>query len=159
MSRIFIVMGFFLYTAIANAALFGANSYEECMADGKSGRTNFEMQALAKKCRNDFPKLSKLAKMKDVTLVCRDYDEKNIYHIEVKRNKVLLLEIGNVEFIKTSHDKVKLTFKGDSKDKDTKEAVNIYGNIELLNGIGGIKVEYKNLKKEDLEYQFSCYEK
>ncbi len=76
MIRICILIGFF-FSASANAALFGASTYEECVSDGKSGRTNFEMQALSRKCRNDFPKLSNLAAKKLTKIKCEFSDKLN----------------------------------------------------------------------------------
>ncbi len=158
MIRVCILIGFFIFSASANAALFGASTYEECVSDGKSGRTNFEMQALSRKCRNDFPMLEKLSKKKDVILFCRDVDEKAVYHIEVIGSKVRLSELPKRVLLKTSHDKNKITFKGEGKDKDTDEIVTIYGNILTSFGNGNIKVEYKDTAKKDIVYEFSCYE-
>jgi hypothetical protein len=38
----------------AQAALFGPSNYEECMVDGKVGRTNAELYELRKYCRSKF---------------------------------------------------------------------------------------------------------
>lgn len=147
-----------LFPIISSAALFGPNSYEECMDDDKSGKTSIEIRLLSNKCRNDFPMLPKLSKKRDANLVCRDDNEKSIYNINIKGKKVVLLENSKVLLSKTSHSKDRLTFKGNSADKDTNEEVTIYGDINLLTGVGDIKVEYKNKNTDDFVYPFSCYE-
>lgn len=156
--RKLLLISLFSLPTISHAALFGASSYEECVNDGKVGRTNFEMRALINKCRKDFPMLPKLAKKKEANLVCRDTDGKTVNYVEVKSNTVKMSELKNILLNKTSHNKDELTFKGNATDKDTSEDVTMYGIIYLTSGSGNIKVEYKNKSKADVEYFFSCYE-
>jgi hypothetical protein len=78
MIRICILIGFFIFSVSTNAALFGAKTYEECVSDGKIGRTNFEMQALSRKCRKDFPKLSNLAAKKLTEIQCEFSHKPNL---------------------------------------------------------------------------------
>lgn len=147
-----------LIASSAYAWLLGANSYEECINDGKVGRTTAEMSALSTKCYNQFPKLQKLSINKDVSLVCRDINEKSIYKIEVKGDKIKFDQLPNRKFTKTSYDKTSMTFVGDGKDKETNQLVKIYGNISILYGSGNIKVEYIDATKNDYDYYFTCYE-
>lgn len=142
----------------ANAGFFGASNYEECINDGKVGRSVAEMSALSAKCYSQFPKLHKLSLKKDVDLICRDSNEKAIYAFKIKGSKVKLDKKPNTVFIKTSHDKSQMTFIGDGNDKDSKQAVKIYGSISPIYGSGDIKVEYVDGSKSDFVYNFTCYE-
>jgi hypothetical protein len=147
-----------LFPIISHAALFWASNYEECINDGKVGRTSEEMSALSKKCYNQFPKLRKLSLKKDVNLVCRDINEKSVYGLEVKGNKIKLDKLPTRIFTKTSHDKNKFTFMGNAVEKDSGKSVKIYGNISPLYGHGDIKVEYDDASNSDYVYNFTCYE-
>ncbi len=158
MIRICILIGFFIFSVSANAALFGASSYEECINDGKVGRSVSEMTALQIKCHSQFPKLHNLSLKKNVNLVCRDSDEKSIYRFEVKGSKIKLDVAPNIVFLKSSHDKSQITFNGDGHDKDSKQEVKVYGKISPIYANGDIKVEYVDRTKSDIVYNFTCYE-
>ena len=64
-----------LATGNADAITFGANNYEECMSDGKVGRTNDELHLLMNKCQLAFPKLPKLHAMQNAKILCVGTDE------------------------------------------------------------------------------------
>lgn len=156
-NRLLGIFIFFLPT-LSNAALFGSENYEECINDGKVGRTAAEMKVLSTKCYNEFPKLYDLSIKKDVNLVCRDIDEKNVYRFEIRGQAVKIDKIPNKVFIKTSHDKTKMTFMGTGQSKEASKSINLYGNISPLNGSGDIKVQYEDKSLSDYVYKFTCYE-
>ena len=89
-----IVLTALLLSQTANAGLFGASTYEECMSDGKVGRTNAELRLLTDKCRKMFPALPKLYALKDSKFSCIDNDtnikdeyeiiENNMYRVKLK---------------------------------------------------------------------------
>lgn len=85
-----------VFPSISSAALFGPDSYEDCMNDGKVGRAIAEMQMLKLKCQKEFPKLKKLSKAKNVNLSCFSTDNHPLYlSIKGKKvtNKVLNFEV------------------------------------------------------------------
>ena len=53
-----------------NAGIFGPNNFEECMVDGKVGRTRVEIALLRVSCRKRFPALPSLAANKSTKLFC-----------------------------------------------------------------------------------------
>lgn len=61
----------------AYAGFFGASNYEECMSDGKVGRTNAEISLLHKNCQKKFPVLSTLSAKKITKIKC-DFSDKLI---------------------------------------------------------------------------------
>jgi hypothetical protein len=136
------------------------SSYEECMSDGKVGRTTIELGLLKNFCENKFPDLKKLFNKLDASLVCRALDTSGVVlNIVIKEDLVSIDSLKEISFAKNSHDKNTLTFRGTGKDKDTLEPVTFLGEINPKNGSLQIRVVYDNNKKDPVIYNFSCYEK
>jgi hypothetical protein len=74
----------------ASAGLFGASNYEECMSDGKVGRTNAELQVLKSKCERQFPKLPKLYALKDASISCEGKDTDGTVDYTISKNKLII---------------------------------------------------------------------
>lgn len=70
MKILFIFLTLLLVSTSSQANLFGASTYEECVEDGKVGRTNMEVRNLRDKCRQKFPLLSNLYKNNKANITC-----------------------------------------------------------------------------------------
>lgn len=95
----------------ANAALFGASTFEECMNDGRVGRTNAELRILKNKCEKQFPKLQKLYSLKDANISCEGKDTNGIVNYRISKNKLSLSHL-NSTFPILVRTKEKLLIKG-----------------------------------------------
>lgn len=116
MSKFIVLIFTFLFSLSANAWLFGPKSYEECMNDGKVGRTNAELYELRKYCRSKFPqkikelkfeeKLSKTFRNSNGNLRCIIWAET----LEFNINKNTVLYRGRTANL-ILNDNDKITFK------------------------------------------------
>ena len=117
MYKLILVM--LLATGNADAITFGANNYEECMSDGKVGRTNDELHLLMNKCHLAFPKLPKLHAMQNAKILCVGPNEETesfsitkdkIYTLPIKSGGEVSIRtpkkiVGNIDQYVYFHDK------------------------------------------------------
>ena len=143
-----IVLTALLLSQTANAGLFGASTYEECMSDGKVGRTNAELRLLTDKCRKEFPALPKLYALKNARISCVSADRQTTYIYKVNGNKVDDMPI-------TYRKNEQIVFTGikiDVKNEGTKIAKS---TIDTLNGI--LKLTF-DAEERSIYFDFDCTE-
>lgn len=135
-----------ILSSASNAALFGPNSYEECMSDGKVGRTNAETRNLHLKCRQQFPVLVNLYKKNKSDLVCMlsngdelliKVDKKNIYV-----NKSLS------KFIMRTNQYLVIKDLNAAETTDDKRLLNAVWKIDMLEGLISAKFSYADTDEE-----------
>jgi hypothetical protein len=127
-----------------NAAWFGASNYEECVADGKTGRSNRELALLASKCRKQFPILKKLYEMKDSTIVCvgggfgySEGSEHDIY--KISKNQ-LVTETGKVIQLSLRTKETIIVKAEWAENNVTRKLLPTAFMIKTLNGLGTLEV-------------------
>jgi hypothetical protein len=128
-----------LFPVVANAALFGASSYEECMADGKVGRTNAELQVLRNKCEKQFPKLAKLYGMKDSTILCLSSDNSAQDTYKISKNYLITESGKNLKLDLRTADTIILKSLW-AEDNVTKKPLPTTLTIKPLNGSATIEI-------------------
>ena len=144
---------------VANAAIFVASNYEECVSDGKVVRTNVELKLLMDKCRADFPKLPKLYALKNAEISCIDADKKSTTSYAIIGDKVFSKgrELVKSEAMPITYRKKSLiVFSGikiDIKDEGKKVAAS---TLDILNGILNIQFDAYG---EHKSFDFDCIEK
>jgi hypothetical protein len=67
---------------LVSASLFGPSNYEECMTQGKTGRTDAELALKHKECRKKFPKLPSIKFKKDKFVSCT-YSQQRTTHFNI----------------------------------------------------------------------------
>ncbi len=132
----------FLTTLNVNAAWFGASTYEECMIDGKIGRTNAELTVLRQYCMSKFPKKAnkKIAKLFTIgksnircVINAQAYDfkiENGFVEHKNERHKILFKDDNEIMFNMQSYTLEDIN----NASKRAKAA----GDIEAANEIKGI---------------------
>ena len=156
MKNLIIIINVLFLTFIsfnANAGFFGASNYEECMNDGKVGRTEQEMQVLDLKCQKQFPKLVKLYNGKNSKLHCVESYEKSILFFEV---------VGNV--VNSAPQKLKVTTKANGTIyfggvDATNSNIVINGSLNTLDGVMSLTTKNKSTNKDNWVKYFGCVEK
>ena len=89
----------FFLTNNAYANLFGPSNYEECVADGKTGRTNSELGFHMDKCLIKFPKVPSIFKGTDKYVLCRFSNDRR-FGFDIKANKKTnLAKVNNNDLI------------------------------------------------------------
>jgi hypothetical protein len=136
----------------ANAGLFGASNYEECMNDGKVGRTDIEMQMLHLKCQKQFPKLPKLFKMKDSTILCVSSDNNKKQTFKINKDGIRI-ETGKLYPISVRTNEtliVKANWSINEKYPTT-------FTLNILDGVAELAV-YETGEKYTPKYFYGCTE-
>lgn len=98
----------------ASAGLFGASNFEECMSDGKVGRTNAELVMQSNKCRKSFPKLPSLKTKNAKELYCTLSTSKFSIYANMNNKTAKFQSNGQGAIDKITSDKV--IFKFDKRD-------------------------------------------
>jgi len=131
-----------LFPCVVYAQIFGPRSFEECMSDGKTGRTSAELSIKENECRKRFPKLSALAKRSDKPFQCVLPDNRTVTFRYFHTKKQIRVEdsIHTVLFINDE----KIVFREDS--------VGFQTTINYLRGSGFIEV------KDSIVAGLSCHE-
>lgn len=153
-----VLIGLLLMPILSFAGFLGPSNYEECMSDGKTGRTPQELGLLKNACLTKFPHLKKTYKGQNVNLTCRDDQDTSIHIVSIKSNKVFI-DTLHKDFLITLRNKDKLIFQDNVQDKITNDSATLYGEINPKDGFGVLKIVYKDSKKESLSYLWKCYEK
>ncbi|MEI8363623.1 MAG: hypothetical protein WCG35_10455 [Betaproteobacteria bacterium] len=140
-----------------NAGLFGASNYEECMSDGKVGRTEQEMQVLNLKCQKQFPKLPKLFGMKNSTVFCvsSDGNAKDTYRFT--RNE-LIVESGKHYPLTVRTSEIVVVKANWVQRNDTKKDFPTTFTLTPLDGSAKIVALETGLKYPP-SYFYDCIEK
>lgn len=154
--------GIFLFLVVgvttANSALFGPDNYDECMSDGKFGRSNNELGLLESKCRSKFPVLPKLYSMKNSSIVCirDDNDDTLTYTIT---SKGMALKNSKITFPIYYRSSEKVVVKGNIVQKiNTKQT---YPSIFTLDNLyGKATIEFNDkVSSELIRMGYECIEK
>ena len=153
-----ILISLLLMPILSFAGLLGPSNYEECMSDGKIGRSPQELGLLKNACLNKFPDLKKTYKGQNANLTCRDDQDASIHNVSIKSNKVFIDTLDK-DFLITLRSNDKLIFQDNIYDKTTNDSATLYGEINPKDGFGVLKIVYKDSKKESLSYLWKCYEK
>ncbi len=138
--RLFVIM---LLVSSSNssevfAGLFGPNNYIECMNDGKTGRSQFELDLLNDKCKNKFPVLPNTYHMKDANLTCASLNGDFITNYKLRK----LYLIDNGKQFKIAHrTKQRLIVKEFSELTYLKKKYNAMLIIEPIEGTAKLFTE------------------
>ena len=130
---------FLLFTAsFAQAAWFGPSTYEECMNDGKVGRTSGELGLLNKHCQKKFPKLLKLHKLKDAYLTCIG-EKSEVVHLKIKKNFVYVDDNKKNFFKYRNSERIVLEPTHTIENFNKKITYDLFFTINTLNGSAYLK--------------------
>ena len=129
------VVAFMLASFTANAAWF-ATSFEDCINDGKVGRTNAELEILKQTCRVKFPKLPSIQKGAGKAVSCAVKQDDFVSSMSVSVNKSKMkAKFGSTEvYVESFTDEsVQLSVRTSKNDKeDFKFIINyLYGTAEM----------------------------
>ena len=69
----------------AVAGLFGPSNFEECMSDGKIGRSTAEIYQLRKNCQKKFPKLLSIKNGTDIPVKCVFSGSTDVFSIQYSK--------------------------------------------------------------------------
>ena len=69
----------------ATAGFFGPSNFEECMSDGKVGRSTAEIFQLRKNCQKKFPKLPSIANGNNRPVQCFYQGSPDIYSVQFNK--------------------------------------------------------------------------
>ena len=97
MSKIFFGLAFLFFYKLSWAGIFGPSNFNECVRNLSSSSKNLEIADIKRICYSEFPALSRLAKNKNATLVCRG-------HINTDSNEILNLIVRS-QMVKVSDGK------------------------------------------------------
>ena len=137
--------------------LFGPNNYEECVADGKVGRTSAEIGLQMQMCRKKFPLLPKLAKAGTGLINCADYQDKSSIQFIFQTKKVI--KVGSkLDFNIIAKNSDFIRFNAEAKDYENKKAVKMNAELEVSEGRLKIVVNYQDGKSPAVTYDFQCIE-
>ena len=111
--------------------LFTPSTYEECMNDGKVGRTNVEIKNHKNFCQKKFPALPSIKNGNKKEVLCKleNYDVNWVFKISVdKKNNSAFFENRKVELSSFTDSTVYMTWKA---GKDKKK---IYMSVNYIDG-------------------------
>lgn len=132
----------------ASAGLFGASTFEECMSDGKVGRTNAELNLLKAKCRKEFPVLPKLYALKNARISCSATGGEGTEVYKVNGNKVNDMPI-------TYRKNEQIVFTGIKIDVKNEGIKIAKSTIDTLNGIHKITFDADG---RSISFEYDCTE-
>jgi hypothetical protein len=123
-----ILIAWFLITSLPSG------TYEDCILDGKTGRTNAELNLLKNTCRGKFPILSKLSNGKSASIYCEMNSIANSKRVDGYvdfKNKVVNIGPVNGEIVSSNREFIILKIVGDTESIwDTPD----YSKIDLKTG-------------------------
>jgi hypothetical protein len=134
----------FLICGASEAALFGASNYEECMSDGKVGRTNAELRLLTDKCRKEFPALPKLYALKDSRFSCVDNVTTTKDEYKVVKNNMYRVNMHRAKKLLATRTKEKITSIEDVHNTGTGKDMKGLLTINTLDGTASFYIEDVN---------------
>jgi hypothetical protein len=154
-----ILLGGFIGFPISAIAIsiFGPSSYEECLADGKIGRTDSEIAVQMKMCRKKFPILPNLSKNEVGQIKCTDTDDKTFIQFSI-RGKKIIQDTGKGSFSITIKNSQFIRFEDERSEKSSGRKVKMYGEIDLQEGSMQIDVSYLDNKSYPIKYYLNCVE-
>lgn len=138
-------------------SIFGPSSYEECLADGKIGRTNSEIAIQMKMCRKKFPVLLNLSRNGVGLIKCTDTNDKTFIQFSL-RGKQIIQETGKGSFSITIKNSQFIRFEDERSEKSSGRKVKMYGEIDLQEGSMQIDVSFLDNKSHPVKYHFNCVE-
>ena len=141
----------------ASAGLFGASNFEECMSDGKVGRTNAELYLLKKNCQRKFPKLPKQYAMKDATILCVSSDKSEQDTYQIYKNN-LISETGKKYQLNLRTEESIVLKAHWVEHYITKKPLPTTFKIETLSGAATIEV-FETNELINPTFSYSCTEK
>jgi hypothetical protein len=158
-SSIKILFGVFIGFPIPAIAIsiFGPSNYEECLADGKIGRTNSEIAVQMKMCRKKFPVLANLSKNGAGLMKCTDTNDKTFVQFSI-RGKQIIQDTGKGSFSITIKNSQFIRFEDERSEKSSGRKVKMYGEIDLQEGSMQIDVSYLDNKSYPIKFYFNCVE-
>lgn len=132
-----------LTTSYASAQLFGPKNYEECVSDGKTGRTNAELAVHMDNCAVKFPSVPSIFKGNDKFVLCSFSSDKRFgFEIKAskKNNSATIKNFDNLGAGKVSifnKEYVELIFEKSGKVKETiLISISNYGNFTFRDNSG-----------------------
>ena len=158
MIRICILIGFFIFSVSSYAALFGTKTYEECVSDGKVGRTNAEIQLLINSCQIKFPHLKRVNEGSVAHIVCVG---KGVDSLELKFNKSQVLsgeKFKDISPIRLRHNNT-VYFNLNKMIKFKEKFLLTSNELNTLDGRLGMEIRETEQGKVLDKFHLVCYEK
>ncbi len=138
-------------------SLFGPSNYEECMVDGKVGRTNAEISLQMRMCRKNFPLLSNISKKGIGIIRCADYSDKSSSVFSIKQNTIVQ-QGTKLEFKINARNSELIRFEGDGAENGNGKKVKMYGELNISDGNLQVNVIYEGNSKAKINYLWQCIE-
>ena len=139
-----ILVVFFAHPRISQGvSLFGPDTYEECVSDGKVGRTNAEVATQMQMCRKKFPVLNKLKARKSGEIKCSQ-DKGEVWKIRLKEKTINVFE--GLDFGISAKTSDQVQFEGQTAEQKGYTRVKIFGHLDFNEG---------NIKMSIIDYQTS----
>ncbi len=144
------ILGLFLlftsFHPVASGNFFRPENYEECVSDGKVGRSNLELSAHKSMCRKKFPVLSKIANYGTGKIQCVDIHDKSTIAFNISKKSVNAVG-SRLDFPISFNSREIIRFEGDSSEKESGKKVKMFGELNLLEGDMQLAVKYKDNPK------------
>jgi hypothetical protein len=138
-------------------SVFGPSNYEECMVDGKVGRTNAEISLQMRMCRKNFPLLPNISRKGVGIIRCADYSDKSSSVFSIKQN-VITQQGTKLEFKINARNSEVIRFEGDGAENGSGKKVKMYGELNVSEGNLQVNVIYEDNSKPKINYQLQCIE-
>jgi len=113
----------FLMSQDSYSGIFGPSSYEECVSDGKTGRSEKELSLLIDLCSSKFPKPKSIFNHSGNFVRCQISKKNNYINFKVKVNSDKTSEIENYtgyrygKVISSNNNRVETLFKNISTEE------------------------------------------
>jgi len=112
-------------------SLFGPDSYEECVSDGRVGRTNAEIATQMQMCRKKFPVLKKLKARKSGEIKCSQ-NQGGVWRIRLKEKTINVF--GDLDFSISAKTSDQVQFEGQTAEQKGYTRVKIFGHLDFNEG-------------------------
>ena len=155
--KVFSILFFLLISSKSQAAWFGPSTYEECMNDGKVGRTTSELNLLKNYCQKKFPKLPKLHKLKDANIKCVG-DKSEVVNFKIKNNLVYFNNNHTNFFKYRTADNIVLEPTHSIESNNKKIIFDLFFTVNTLNGIAYLKPVNTHNQPLPPTYRYTCTE-
>ena len=130
------------------------SNFDECMVDGKVGRTNEEISIQFNYCIKKFPAIPSIPKNKDIKLACLD-DRDKVLELSITGNELF---VGTNRLTITSKTEESAIYKGYVTNIQDQSKATIKISINPLTG--NIKLSLFSIPTENIitEKFFKCHE-
>jgi len=135
-----ILITLFLFPLTAFAQIFGPKNFDQCMNDGKVGRTNAELALKHKECRNKFPALPSIKNKSNKDVDCQIFNSNFVFTAKVKNDGSVTISdftTDKISVISFTNEKLLVKWK-------KKEVGDVYFELDYINGIFKISSDSKS---------------